>query len=749
MVSSAESTAVHQHQSESNNDVSTTFDPKSVEILPHCYPQAPRGDVRDNYHGTMVYDAYRALEDPDANETQKFVTQLNDLSQPFLEACPVREKLRETITKYWDYEKFGCTGIHGDFYYYHRNTGLQNHFVLYQQKTLQEDGTVFLDPNTFSADGTTALTMTSWTMDGQILAYGVSEKGSDLTNIKFKKCTGEDLSDEIRGVKFSGVAWLHDNSGCLYSTYPVLRCAGGEPTSTQKLEGHSVYYHKMGTNSADDLLVIQRPENPDKMIDAEVSDDGRFIFVTMAIGCDPTNQLFYSSAADNKINGPIPLVPLFDKSDAKYQVMDSDEHSALILTNHNAPMFKLVRVKLGEHGVVNSNDQWQVVIEEDKQRCLEWACPVDGDKLLVCYLEDVKNALYVHALDDGRELYKLPLPIGSVGGVFAEKSKSKIFVGFESFLVPFILYHGDFSKCPSLESPLQLTETRRVNVPGLDCDAFESKQVFYPSKDGTKIPMFIVHRKGVKLDGTNPAILNGYGGFNIAQPPYFSITRLMLAKHFGIVSAIANIRGGSEYGEKWHEAGMLGRKQNVFDDFIAAAEFLISEKYTNNNKLAIHGGSNGGLLTAVCSQQRPDLFGAVVTRVGVLDMLRFNKFTIGAAWATEYGDPDKPDDFSFIYKYSPLHCLRLTDGMNWPATLLMSADHDDRVVPLHTLKYVAQLYHLLRTEASEWQRRPVLARIETKAGHGAGKPTTKTIAELVDLYSFLQRVLELEWKEEE
>uniref|UniRef100_A0A914GW39 Prolyl endopeptidase n=1 Tax=Globodera rostochiensis TaxID=31243 RepID=A0A914GW39_GLORO len=715
-----------QFQSETNL---LTFDPTVTEIKPRCYPQAWRGNVSDNYHGTTVFDPYRALEDPDAEDTKKFVTQLNSLSEPFLEACPVRDKLREKLTKLWDYEKFSCTSIRGNFFYYYHNTGLQNHFVLFQQKSLEEKGTIFLDPNTFSEDGTTALSVTAWTKDGQILAYGISEKGSDLVSVKFKMCSGEELSDRIPRIKFSGIAWLHDNSGLFYSSYPELR--------------------NVAEDSKEDILVVQSRENPDKMLGAEVSDDGRFLFVTVRNGCDPKNQLFYYdlSSVGYKITEKIELLPLFDKCDAEYEIMDSDENSALILTNHEAPMFKLVRVKLGLNGGENQNELWQVVVGEDELRKLEWASPVDKDKLIVCYMEDVKNTLYIHSIDDGRMLYQLPLPIGSLSGVFARKSMSKIFVGFESFLVPTVVFHGDFSNCPSRESPVELREIRRINVPGLDYKTFEAKQVFYPSKDGTQIPMYVVHRKDMQLDGSNATILNGYGGFSISQLPSFSVSRLMLVQHFGFVWATANIRGGSEYGEKWHEAGMRDRKQTVFDDFIAAAEFLISNKYTCNKKLAIQGGSNGGLLTAACCQQRPDLFAAVVTRVGVLDMLRFNKFTIGAAWVKEFGDPDEPDDFPFIYEYSPLHRLSLTHGKNWPATLLMSADHDDRVVPLHTLKYIAQLYHLLRTEAEEWQRKPVLARIEVKAGHGAGKPTAKMIAELVDLYCFLQRVLELKWND--
>uniref|UniRef100_A0A183BKL7 Prolyl endopeptidase n=1 Tax=Globodera pallida TaxID=36090 RepID=A0A183BKL7_GLOPA len=712
MTSSAASAA--QFQSEANL---LTFDPTVTEIKPRCYPQALRGNVSDNYHGTTVFDPYRALEDPDAEDTKKFVTQLNSLSEPFLEACPVRDKLREKLTKLWDYEKFSCTSIRGDFFYYYHNTGLQT-------EVLGRERHSFPRPEYF---------------------FGRRH------NRTFKMCSGEELSDRIPGVKFSGIAWLHDNSGLFYSSYPELRNAAEGPTtsSTKKHEFHSIYFHKMGTDSKEDILVAQSRENPDKMLGAEVSDDGRFLFVTVRNGCDPKNQLFYYdlSFAGYKITEKIELLPLFDKCDAEYEIMDSDENTALILTNHEAPMFKLVRVKLGSNGGKNQNELWQVVVGEDELRKLEWAAPVDKDKLIVCYMEDVKNTIYIHAIDDGRMLYQMPLPIGSLSGVFARKSMSKIFVGFESFLVPTVVFHGDFSNCPSRESPVELREIRRINVPGLDYNAFEAKQVFYPSKDGTQIPMYVVHRKDMQLDGSNATILNGYGGFSISQLPSFSVSRLMLVQHFGFVWATANIRGGSEYGEKWHEAGMRDRKQTVFDDFISAAEFLISNKYTCNKKLAIHGGSNGGLLTAACCQQRPDLFAAVVTRVGVLDMLRFNKFTIGAAWVKEFGDPDEPGDFPFIYEYSPLHRLSLTPGKNWPATLLMSADHDDRVVPLHTLKYIAQLYHLLRTEAEEWQRKPVLARIEVKAGHGAGKPTAKMIAELVDLYCFLQRVLELKWNE--
>uniref|UniRef100_A0A915LMN1 Prolyl endopeptidase n=1 Tax=Meloidogyne javanica TaxID=6303 RepID=A0A915LMN1_MELJA len=668
----------------------------SIDINPKCYPLVERGNVVDDYHGKKIPDPYRALEEPDAEITKDFVQKINSISEPFFQACSCRGVFRERLTSTWDYEKFGCPSIHGDYYYYFYNSGLQNHYVLYQQKSLDEKGKVFMNPNTWSEDGTTSLSHTSWTEDGTLLAYGVSEKGSDWKTIKFKKCSGEELADVIPGVKFSGLSWLHDNSGVLVTLvyffriswwflFPGLKAvrylhteelgiltgsrrgktiAGLVPclckypevktttegSSTEKHEYHSLYFHRLGTDSKDDVLVYERRDYPGYFIGAGVSDDGKFLFVSLDKGCDPKNQLYYFDlTTQTKIDGKLELIPLFDKSDATYSEIDSDDNSALIMTNFNAPMFKIVRVKIGQGATANQNDNWEEIIAEDPRRKLDWAMVVDGNKLLVCYMEDVK------------------------------------------------------------------------------------------------IPMFVLYNKSLNLDGNNGAILYGYGGYNIARQPDFSVSRLLFLKHFGGVYAIANIRGGGEYGEKWHEEGMRDKKQNVFDDFICAAEELIKLKYTKPEKLAIHGHSNGGLLTAVCAQQRPDLFGAVVVGVGVLDMLRFHKFTIGGAWISEFGSPDVAEDFDFIYKYSPLHQISVQPNVQWPAMLITSADHDDRVVPLHTLKYLAQLYYTLHNEAYNWQTKPVLGRIEVKAGHGAGKPTTKIIDELVDMYSFLQRVLDLKW----
>uniref|UniRef100_A0A914L7R3 Prolyl endopeptidase n=1 Tax=Meloidogyne incognita TaxID=6306 RepID=A0A914L7R3_MELIC len=713
----------------------------SIDINPKCYPLVERGNVVDVYHGKKIPDPYRALEEPDAEITKDFVQKINSISRPFIEACGFRNSMRERLTSMWDYEKFGCPSIHGDYYYYFYNSGLQNHYVLYQQKSLDEKGSVFMDPNTWSEDGTTSLSHTSWTEDGTILAYGVSDKGSDCSTIKFKKCTGEELFDVIPGVKFSGLAWLHDNSGVFYSKYPEVQ------TTTEKHEYHSLYFHRLGTGLKEDVLVYERRDHPDYFISACVSNDGKFLFVTLYKGSDTKNQLYYFDLTTRpKIDGKLELVPLFDESDATYSEIDSDDNSALILTNFKASMFKIVRVKLGQKATSNQNNIWEVIIDEDKKRKLDWAMAIDGNKLLVCYMEDVKHSLYIHDLNDGKLLYRIPVKTGTIAWMYGCKNKSEIFVYLISFFTPSIIYKGDFASCSSISTPLQLIEIRRrTEIEGIKTNDFKVEQIFYTSKDGTKVPMFILHHKSLKLDGNNGAILYGYGGFNVSKVPDFSISRLLFLKHFGGVCAIANIRGGGEYGEKWHEGGIRDKKQNVFDDFICAAEELIRLKYTKPEKLTIYGESNGGLLTAVCAQQRPDLFGAVVVAVGVLDMLRFHKFTVGAAWVPEFGNPDVPEDFEFIYKYSPLHQISVQPNVQWPAMLIRSADHDDRVLCLHTLKYLAQLYYTLRTEACDWQTKPVLGRIEVNAGHGGGKPTNRTIDGIVDIFSFWQRVLNLKW----
>ncbi|MFH4973344.1 hypothetical protein AB6A40_000053 [Gnathostoma spinigerum] len=720
--------------------------PEEVNVInPQSYPLARKdGCVIDDYSGTKVCDPYRWLEDPDSKETIEYVKKLNNISRPFIAGCSVREQMRTRLTQLWDYEKYGCTSKRGKYYYYFYNTGLQNQSVLYQQKSLSDEGEVFLDPNVLSDDGTTAIRQSCFTHDGSIYAYGLSEKGSDWMTLRFKTADGEVLKDVVTGVKHSDLSWLHDNSGILYSRYPEHKGAT-EGCNVEKDEYHSLYFHKLGTDEKEDILVSEFRSDARLMCTGSVTEDGRFLIVDVNRGCDPTNQLYYYDLAEvkNKIDGKVDLKPMFKKFDAKYDFVDNDGDSALVLTNLNAPMFKLVRVKMAD---ADDPSQWEVLVEEEKKNKLDWVAPVAGDRLVLTYLEDVKNTVYVHCRKSGKRLYQIPLEIGSVTGFFGRKNLSEIFLSFESFLIPTIIYRGDFEGL-KLDEPIKLKEHRVVKLPNIDATQFKVDQVFSTSKDGTKCPIFIVHRCDMVLNGRNPVMLSGYGGFNVADTPCFSVSRLLMLTNFRGIVAVANLRGGSEYGEKWHEGGMREKKQNVFDDFIAAAEYLIEKKYTSPSKLAIQGGSNGGLLVAVCSQQRPELFGAVINRVGVMDMLRYHKFTIGGAWIPEYGNPEVAKDFSFIYKYSPLHNISIpVRGHEWPATLLMIADHDDRVVPSHSLKYIATLYEKIH-EAGDFQKKPVLIRIEVRAGHGQGKPTSKQIDEVVDLYSFVQRTLSLEWFE--
>ncbi|XGW33468.1 hypothetical protein V3C99_017691 [Haemonchus contortus] len=710
----------------------------SIQIPPSVYPTARRDEsIVDNFHGTMIHDPYRWMEDPDSEETRHFVDQLNAISEPFIAQAPSREKIRKRLTELWDYEKYSCPSKRGNFYYYSYNSGLQNQYVIYQQKNVHEKGEVFLDPNTLSADGTTFLRISAWTKDGSILAYGLSEKGSDWVTVKFRGADKKDLKDTITGVKHSSLSWMNDKSGLFYCKYPDHKSAI-DGTSVEKHENHSLFFHRMGTDCKDDVLVYDRRECGSFMIGGTVTEDGRYLIVDVSRGCDPFNMLYYYDLSTMK--GPIGKInptPLFDKLDAKYEYVDHDDDSMLIHTNHNAPMFKLIRVSLKDRSV-------KEVVPENPRHKLDWATPVAGDRLVLSYIEDVKDALYVHDLSTGSRLYSIPLKVGSISGFFGKKILSEMFFSFESFTVPTIIYRIDFASVKKETAP-QVQELRRVRVPGMDENDFSVQQVFYESKDKTKVPMYIISLKGAQKTGNTPTILNGYGGFNVSDMPYFSVSRLLVVKHFRGIIACANLRGGSEYGEAWHMGGMREKKQNVFDDFIAAAEYLIKNKYTNCKRLAIHGGSNGGLLVAACSQQRPELYGAVLNRVGVMDMLRFHKFTVGGAWVPEFGNPDVEKDFHFISKYSPLHNIKFPEGRQWPSTLLMTADHDDRVVPSHTLKYAATLYE--KAKLHEPQTNPLLVRVEVKAGHGAGKPTAKVIAEIVDMYSFLQRVLDIEWKD--
>ncbi|KAL4218360.1 hypothetical protein ACF0H5_023097 [Mactra antiquata] len=702
------------------------------------YPDARRDDtVIDEYHGNKISDPYQWLEDPDGEETKKFVDAQNDVSRPYIEACPIRGKLQERTTEMWDYPKYGCPAKRGNAYYYSYNTGLQNQSVVYVQETLEAEPRVFLDPNKLSEDGTTSLRGTAYSESGDYYAYGLSEKGSDWITIKFKKApSGEDLPDVLKRVKFSSMAWTHDDKGLFYNSYPDQEGKSDGTETTSNLN-QKLFYHRLGTNQSEDVLVAEFPENPKWMIGAEVSDCGRYLVIAIREGCDPVNRLYYTDlkSLSDGINGLIPYVKIVDNFDAEYEYITNEGTIFTFKTNLNSPNYKLINIDFTKHEMEN----WTTLVEEHDKNVLEWTGCVNGNRLVLCYLQDVKNQLYIHNLQDGTMLRHLPLDVGTIVGYSGQKKDTQIFYQFMSFLTPGIIYRCDMSTDSSEPQVF-----REIKVKNFDFNKFSTEQVFYPSKDGTKIPMFIVHRKDIKMDGSNPVMLYGYGGFNIPISPTFSVSRLVFLQHLGGVYAVANIRGGGEYGETWHKGGMLGNKQNVFDDFQTAAEYLVQNKYTSHNKITINGGSNGGLLVGACINQRPELFGCAIAQVGVMDMLKFHKFTIGHAWTTDYGCSEKEDEFKWLIKYSPLHNIHEPKGDNqYPSTLLLTADHDDRVVPLHSLKFIAELQHV--AGKSESQTNPLMIRVDTKSGHGAGKPTKKIIEELSDIYSFIYQSIGLQW----
>ncbi|XP_041360625.1 prolyl endopeptidase-like [Gigantopelta aegis] len=702
------------------------------------YPNARRDEsVSEDFHGTKVVDAYRWLEDPDAEETKEFVDKQNELSRPFLDACPIKEKLKNRITELWDYPKYSCPGRHGDYFYYYYNTGLQNQSVLYVQKGLDAKPSVFLDPNELSPDGTISICGTAFSENEEMFAYSLSSSGSDWVEIKFKKSpSGDDLPDKLEKVKFTSIAWTHDHKGIFYNRYPEEEGKQDGTETTSNLH-HKLYYHRIGTAQTDDVLVAEFTDNPKWMIGAEVSDCGRYLILSIRESCKPVNQLFYVDleSLPKGINGLLSYVTVVDNFDAEYEYIANNGTVFTFKTNLDAPLYKLITIDFADP----DKSKWKTVVPEDKTSVLEWAAVVNDNKLILCYLKDVKNELFVHDLVTGERKSQLRLDVGSVVGYSGKRKHKEIFYKFMSFLTPGIIY-----RCDMTSDTYESKVFREIHVKDFDIGQFETKQVFYTSKDDTKVPMFIVQRKDLQLNGSHPVMLYGYGGFNISLTPSFSPSRLVFLQHLGGVYALPNIRGGGEYGETWHKGGCLANKQNCFDDFQRAAEYLIENKYTSPSKIIINGGSNGGLLVGACINQRPDLFGCAIAQVGVLDMMRFHKFTIGHAWTSDYGCSDKPEEFQWQIKYSPLHNVKEKDSQ-YPAVLLLTGDHDDRVVPLHSLKFMAELQHVLGK--SKTQTNPLMLRVDTKAGHGAGKPTAKIIEELTDIYSFIYQTVGLEWKD--
>ncbi len=679
------------------------------------YPQTRKGDVVEVLHGHKIADPYRWLEDPNSPETAAWVDAQNKVTFSYLEKIERRSAIRERLTKLWNYERYGVPSRQGPWTIFSKNDGLQNQAVIYKATSLTATPQVLLDPNTLSTDGTVALSGLSFSEDGKRLAYATSASGSDWMEWKVRDvASGMDLADVIKWSKFSGASWKKDGSGFYYSRYDAPLDEGEAFKAVNK--NQKVYFHRVATAQVQDELVYERPDQPDWGLGADVTEDGRWLLISQSEGTNRENRVFLKDLADP--NGKIE--PFLDRFDASYGIVGNDGATFYVATDKDAPRYRVVAIEKGKP----DQNSWKTVIPQASNRDVLSSVSLIANRFVAVWRVDAHEKLKVYALD-GKLEGEIPLPaLGAVGGISGKRADPDAFYAFTSFNYPSTTFRYDFARRTS-------TIFKKPTV-DFDPNAYETKQVFYPSKDGTKIPMFIVHKKGLVQNGANPTYLYGYGGFDVSLEPAFSAANVVWMEMGGIY-AQPNLRGGGEYGKEWHDAGRLKNKQNVFDDFIAAAEWLIANKYTSTPKLAIGGGSNGGLLVGAAMTQRPELFGAALPAVGVMDMLRYHKFTIGWAWKSDYGDPEIKDDFEVALKYSPLHNLK--PGVAYPPTLVTTGDHDDRVVPAHSHKFIATL------QAAQKGSAPVLTRIETKAGHGAGKPTTKIIEERADQWAFLTKAL--------
>lgn len=667
-------------------------------------PETRKDTVTENYHGTRIPDPYRWLEDDNSDETKGWVKEQNAVTFDYLKQIPYRKDIQNRLKEVWNYEKYGSPFKEGDKYYYFKNDGLQNQYVLYSADNPTSEGQVALDPNKFSDDGTASLGGMEFDKSGRYLAYFVSEGGSDWRTGYIKDMQEDKLlDDKVEWAKFSGLSW--DANGFYYSRYPTPK-AGDELSAAN--EYHALYYHKMGTPQSEDKLIYVDKKHPQRNVFGGVTDEQDYLIISTSESTSG-NEL---KVKDLRKPGA-EIVNIVDGFDSDYQVLDNDGSKLLVLTNADAPRQRVVAIDVNKPAKAN----WVDVIPENEDPLR--SVSIVGGKMFATYMHNASSLIKVFDLD-GKFISDLKLPgIGTVAGVSGKKKDKTAFYSFASFTRPGTIYQLDTENLKS--------EVFRQPTVNFDSDKYETKQVWFTSKDGTKVPMFLTMKKGLKLDGQRPTLLYGYGGFNIPLTPSFSLSRIPLLENEGIY-AVANIRGGGEFGKDWHKSGTKGQKQNVFDDFIAAAEFLQANGYTSKEKLAIEGGSNGGLLVGACMTQRPDLFAVAFPRVGVLDMLRYHEFTIGWAWATDYGRSDDPEAFKYLYKYSPLHNVKAVD---YPATMVATADHDDRVVPAHSFKFISEL------QDKHTGTDPVVIRIETSAGHGAGKPTSKQIEEAADFIAFM------------
>ena len=673
------------------------------KIEPVQYPETKKCDTVDHYFGTAVPDPYRWLEDDYSEETANWVKAQNAVTQKFLSQIPYREQMKKHLMEIMNYPKEGAPWKKGDRYFFYRNDGLQNQSVLYYKNSLDGEAVELLDPNKLSDDGTVALSTLGISDDGNYLGYAISRNGSDWQEIYVKNiATGEVLDDHLVWVKFSGIAWKDD--GFFYSRFPEPK---NELSGVN--ENGKLYYHKVGTDQKADQLAYEDRTNPDLSFSAEVVNK-RYLVI---YGSESTsgNCLYYKDLKNPKAQ----FVKVVTDFTDDYSVVDEIDGQLIVMTNHDAPEYKVISIPMDNPAPAN----WKELIPASKE--VHAAVSHIGKRLIANYTKDARSLVRIFD-ESGKSLGNLDNEvIGTISGFAGEADDTETFYTVTSYITPATIYRYDIANNKSI-----LYKKSEINF---NSDEYVTEQKFFTSKDGTKVPMFITHKKGIKMDGSNPTLLYGYGGFNISLTPGFSVTRIAWLEQGGVL-AVANLRGGGEYGKKWHEAGTKMKKQNVFDDCIAAAEYLIAQGYTNKDKLALQGGSNGGLLVGAVVNQRPDLFAVAIPQVGVMDMLRYHKFTIGRYWAVDYGtSEDSKEMFEYLYKYSPLHSIQ--NGKEYPAILVTTADHDDRVVPAHSFKYAAALQN------SDIGDRPHLIRIESNAGHGGGKPLDKTIEETVDIFSFI------------
>ncbi len=674
------------------------------------YPSAHKVDVVENYHGTAVPDPYRWLENPEDPAAIAWMEAQNELTQDIVAELPVHQEFQERLTSLWNYPKSSVPRRKGGNYFVQKNDGLQNQSILYKQASLDAPLEQLIDPNTLSDDGTIALVSQSYSKDGRFLAYNLSQSGSDWQTIHIRDLeNNKEMTEVLHWAKFTNAAWLPDGSGFFYARYPSPTEMPDAPPSTHQ----QIFFHKLGTPQSADKIIFARPDAPNLGFHPHVTKDGRYLTLHVWDGTDRRNRFYYRSLEEE------PFIYLLDEMDASYNFLGNDGPKFYFQTDNEADNGRIIAIHLNNPDPAN----WQTIIPQGDD-ALAFSLIVNNE-FVVGKLHHGQHTLHRYTLD-GSHLGEIELPVpGTIVSLAGERDHTELFIQFQSFTYPPTILRYDFAA----------DELTILDHPQLDFDpgAYETTQVFYPSKDGTQVPLFLTHKKGIALDGQNPTLLYGYGGFNISMTPIFSPTRLAWLERGGVY-AQACLRGGTEYGEAWHQAGMLANKQNVFDDFIAAGEWLITNGYTNNKKLAIEGRSNGGLLVAACMLQRPDLFGAVHCGVPVIDMLRYHKFSAGRYWIPEYGNAEEnPEHFKFMMAYSPLHNVQL--DRTYPPLLITTADTDDRVVPMHAKKFAATL------QAADNGRNPLLIRIETRAGHGLGKPTAKLIEEATDVYSFLWTML--------